>query len=211
MVGRREGTTAAVLPQVTRPSTLLGFCMGPGHSQGSLALRILWKQSKRCAQHSPLSPVCPALLEAASFLITPPTSPISQNLGFVFRVSECPRSQFPFSDLIIKSGCTSGRGSPGPQTAQAWAPLGDAPFPVADPSPLFLSIIYFLFIYLAASGLNHSMQDHLVAACKLLQHVGYSSLFRDRTQALCIGSRILATRPPGKYLLPLFHPSDKRT
>lgn len=42
LVGR-EGTTAAVLLQVTRPSTLLGFCMGPGRSQGSLALRILWK------------------------------------------------------------------------------------------------------------------------------------------------------------------------
>lgn len=42
LVGRGEGTTAAVL-QVTRPPALLGFCVGPGRSQGGLALRIVWK------------------------------------------------------------------------------------------------------------------------------------------------------------------------
>ena len=32
----------------------------------------------------------------------------------------------------------------------------------------------------------------------MLQHMGFSSLHRDQTQAPCIGSAVLATGPPGK-------------
>ena len=34
----------------------------------------------------------------------------------------------------------------------------------------------------------------------MLQHMGFSSLPRDQTQAPCIGSAVLATGPPGKSL-----------
>ena len=56
------------------------------------------------------------------------------------------------------------------------------------PPRSLLSFIYFLkyllFIYLAALGPSCSIQD----LPTLLKHVGFSSLTRDQTWALCIGS-----------------------
>ena len=47
---------------------------------------------------------------------------------------------------------------------------------------LFFFFFFLIFIYLAAPGLSCSIQD------LQLQHVGSSSLTRDQTWALCIGS-----------------------
>ena len=70
-------------------------------------------------------------------------------------------------------------------------------------------ILFFkkLFTYLAMPGHVVDMGSLVfVAACGslffffffMLQHMGFSSLPRDQTQAPCIGSAVLATGPPGK-------------
>ena len=56
------------------------------------------------------------------------------------------------------------------------------------------------FIYLAALSLSCNMQDLQSS----LKHAGSSFLTRDRTQAPCIRSTVLAAGPPGKSSTPTF-------